>query len=1308
MRLLAVLGCFVPAASDADTYEFVDRLDDVLYLDLSEWKTLSGETPSRLPSAGDSVYLSSGKGRDIDVYLDGDVSEKYTLLVIRPFASSSLRFCGKDGFRFEMPSADDANYRSGAFYIQNPDGDPCLVIDGNGPTNAVFAWTDADFTASTDADLHVSLAFVRGDYDFCPDATAAASAEHTLSARTGADVSFAPATSLRTPKFSVSGGARVTVSGSAVFAGRTELSDGRLEFLGADEKRMLNGLSLSGAGTLAVDGDAVLRVTAGNVTVNSESCPRLVVSNGVFDATKRNMFIGSYQDGAVSVYGGTFLLTGPDGIQIGNSGGNGRLELHDGVMKVSRVRVARGTASATHASVFVQKGGVFTATDANNGIHFQQSCTGNNLGTHTAFLDGGVCTLGRVFRDSTVTAGTAVLSADGGTLRPLVSRSAFIAGLTRAEFGAKGLTLDTDCCDVGITVPCVDKTDADGLFVKKGAGTLSFSGREWSVSRTVVEDGIFKFSADKETSGAFVVRSGGALSLAGTATSLTIGALTVTNGVLELDPGDVIAVDGPLALSGLRIRWTSVPEAPTAFLSVKGTLSDALRHALRRVYSESLPASGGHCGFAVVYDEETKTTHVTCSTVPDAALSGETRWTGSGAWSSAANWEGGVKPTAASVAVFDGASAGTSVAVAAGDVAGALRFAGADYTLAGEDPLLLEGDPGAAKVEVSSGSQTLAVPLDLASETELAVASGAELTLDGGVVNGALVKTGRGRLVLSSPLATHAGLTSRDGTVVVTDAAAFGTSRYDETRLRAGTLEIDAADGAPITVASPVKLDGLSGKTTVVFNVKTDVTLKDFNGETGYILTRGGGTLTIDVPAGEKRILYPGDVIGDTESTPIAFPADGSEPTGHCSPVRIADGELRVTGGAGAVLENLGSVRIGVPLAAPGSGKPAVLTVDGIEFNCQFGASFYPGYNAKSSSYNTTAILRILNGGKVFVKFIQPGYACTQSGTRCVFALTNGFFRSVADGGGYVSRGRLDATLSTETLVQYRLNASRVEFTNMAYMDGSVKLDADNGSYFGGCDGSPLLLKWNYAQRIYGEMLFRNGSTLALREITEVKGQTRPLTFAFDDAEWRYDAEGGDKTWPAPAYGFIRYEMRGRGVVLRPAAGKTFRTDAPFTGTGGVVNAGKGTVAFGPGACAFSGVLEVADADGAVDLSAAGSVTNLSLAGPGAVVGGTLAGVRFARTFADDWTTADAVPVLRDCAVSGAVAVDAGRTAEDPLPVPRAAGVFAVARLDRTAVDLTRWRLTGTGDRMIGGAFSLVDGVVYVKPCLRGFSVIIR
>jgi hypothetical protein len=178
--------------------------------------------------------------------------------------------------------------------------------------------------------------------------------------------------------------------------------------------------------------------------------------------------------------------------------------------------------------------------------------------------------------------------------------------------------------------------------------------------------------------------------------------------------------------------------------------------------------------------------------------------------------------------------------------------------------------------------------------------------------------------------------------------------------------------------------------------------------------------------------------------------------------------------------------------------------------------------------------------------------------------------------------------------------------------------------------------------------------------------------------------------------------MRGKGVILKPAEGKTFTTLAAFTGTGGLVVDGAGTVAFGMDTAKFTGTLDVRQ--GAADFSGNGKAAGFaSVKGAGTVRGATIGNVKL---FAGEADTG--VLTFADCSFDGRVTVDLGYTAESPLEDPLPENLVVARCSGTTAPDVQNWRLTGTGREGLKGVFAISNGNVFVSVRPKGFSVILR
>ncbi|MGN6371308.1 MAG: hypothetical protein ACTHN5_23890 [Phycisphaerae bacterium] len=173
-------------------------------------------------------------------------------------------------------------------------------------------------------------------------------------------------------------------------------------------------------------------------------------------------------------------------------------------------------------------------------------------------------------------------------------------------------------------------------------------------------------------------------------------------------------------------------------------------------------------------------------------------WSGgvNGSWDSILNWNGQLPNMQDSTAAFGNVGGAAVATVMSSEHVGQLAIDNASgYTFSGSGDLTMDvlnksGGTGAyATVTVSSGGQTIGVPLNLLSDTRFTVAGGAGLNVTGAFnAAGRLVaKDGAGRLEVANVRA--AGLTILEGVVAVSAKGAvsdpWGTSVV-------GTLAISA------------------------------------------------------------------------------------------------------------------------------------------------------------------------------------------------------------------------------------------------------------------------------------------------------------------------------------------------------------------------------------------------------------------------------------------------------------------------------------------------------------------------------------
>ena len=1300
---IALVVCFVAVTSAwaGDTYEFRNRNVDNDYLGATTWKTNFQYYTTTQPGSGDRPYVTSGTGHDVEVTVTNDVSVDYEYLVFKAQKSSSFKFYTTgNAHAFEMPYSEGGMYETGgdgALFFQNGNAAFCAGIAVPSSHGPCCSWTDPYFTMSSDSEGYSTVVFSRGTFDFLTPGGYDASANTFKMVTSGSEMLFGTNVVVKLPKVSISHeDARLLFRGSRVALKSPDVSTSTYSFV-------LN------KGYVEVSDNATL--SAYGIHITGSPAPMFVVSNAVATFAG-NMKLGISADGKLIVKnGGSLSVAGADALMVADAGGNGGVEVLGGSLSTPRIRLSRATATAEKTAYFLLTGG--TATLTGDGIQFQQSCTDNNLGTHYVQLDGGVLEAKAIFRAATVTAGTAYLSADGGRYKARETGTSLAYNLSYAEFGAKGLTVDTGSYSNTFAVDGRNKAGANGVFVKDGSGTLTLAPpSSWTVSHTVVSNGTLKAAADATLATALELAPGATFSTVGSAAAVTLDSLAVTNATLALDAGDVITVTGSIAVRGLTLNWSSVPSVATPFLVVSGEMDEGTKAAIRAALFANALSDGTHASYTFNYDAGTGKTTASAYVAADEPLTDSVTWTGSGAWATPGNWEGNAAPTDAQIASFTSASAGKTVTVVAGDKAGALVFGADGYTLTGTGPLTIKGEIGAAQIAANAGAATIDVPLNLSVQTAIPVAAGASLAITQPVSYGGIAKTGTGKLTLGADNLPESGISSADGILEVTAGGALGASVLDNVALKAGTVQFAGANGAALHVPANISVAATSSTDLVVFKADTDTTLDALNVTQGAICKRGVGRLTVNVPANTTYTLAKSK-LPSTEpftwfpanSTGIVFPADGTAPDsseGLYPGFSVAEGELAFVGMGPGAQVYMNGARLLVGLYAKTCAIQPMLTVDNVYCDCRNNGSCLLGHNVGINDIGVTnPVLRIVNGGTVCLTSAQMGYGSTSARSFITVAATNGTFQTVGSGHFLT---RMWNRNNSGARAYYRFKDSRM------YLDGEVNnigggidLDFDNSVLATSSGG--LVALTGEDDRPCGTLAFRNGSMFAYGGFTE-NSINKNLTFAFDDAELLLHQDRASATLAASTRGYVHYEMRGAGAVLKPASGATYTINAKMEGTGGLVVDGEGTVAFGANAAQFTGTLDVRQ--GTADFSANGGAAAFTAAkGAGTVSGAAMDAVTLPVTLLDDGTVSN-VLTLADCTLGGRVTVDFGRTAQTAFTAPYPRNLLVARYSGATAPAAVGWRMAGSGFDGYRGKFTFADGEVRMTVLPAGFAINFR
>ncbi|HRZ86289.1 MAG TPA: autotransporter-associated beta strand repeat-containing protein [bacterium] len=207
-------------------------------------------------------------------------------------------------------------------------------------------------------------------------------------------------------------------------------------------------------------------------------------------------------------------------------------------------------------------------------------------------------------------------------------------------------------------------------------------------------------------------------------------------------------------------------------------------------------------------------------------------WDGGGTdvyWQNRYNWSGDVKPASGGDLVFTGDQTNTSNNYAADTPFGTITFNNGDFILVDNRVSLQTG------INNLSGDNTVALPLLIAGDRQVAVAAGSSLTVSGAVSGaGGIIKTGGGTLALSGSH-TYSGETAINQGIVKLGANNSWSMSNSRVNIASGAvLDVSAYSGT---------IGGLKGSGNVVV----------------------GSELTNDAPAGHEKFY--GTISGDGSFT---------------------------------------------------------------------------------------------------------------------------------------------------------------------------------------------------------------------------------------------------------------------------------------------------------------------------------------------------------------------------------------------------------------------------------------------------------
>lgn len=465
-------------------------------------------------------------------------------------------------------------------------------------------------------------------------------------------------------------------------------------------------------------------------------------------------------------------------------------------------------------------------------------------------------------KKSIQTTGTGSVEADGGTVR---ADSTSLTFAVPVALGSRGLTLDSNGNNLTIARGMSDLGDAEGLFVKKGAGTLTVTA-ESTHAKTCVEGGTVILGSGVTAYGRNLVLNGGTLDAS--ASGMSVDSLTLGGaagvGTVRLSGDHPVTVR---SAGGFRVADGCVELADNtavgtfAVFETQDELTDADLAKLRIVNRAN--------GYSYRFTVEDGTVRLSVA----AHDAGTTVWTGRTGddWKTDGNWTSGI-PAGSDTAVFPADAEVKSVTLAGRGEAGKLLFEGGEYELSG----------GALDASVGF-------------TVEVSPAATAEVATAVCTSSGAFVKAGRGILAWSGD---NAGLSATaitsNGTLLVRDPLALGDPGKPGTLTIAGGTF--AWDAAPTTLVRNVSF---AGSHPMAIRTDRDLTLR---GTTGFpvagsaLVKIGPARLTFDYPAGKSTLSRDAFSLG-TLVDPIDYDANGCiDSSGGYTTLNVFDGTLALKG----------------------------------------------------------------------------------------------------------------------------------------------------------------------------------------------------------------------------------------------------------------------------------------------------------------------------------------------------------------------------------------------------------------------------
>ncbi|MDD4017337.1 MAG: autotransporter-associated beta strand repeat-containing protein [Kiritimatiellae bacterium] len=625
-------------------------------------------------------------------------------------------------------------------------------------------------------------------------------------------------------------------------------------------------------------------------------------------------------------------------------------------------------------------------------------------------------------------------------------------------------------------------------------------------------------------------------------------------------------------------------------------------------------------------------------------------------------------------------------------------------------------------IEVKEGTSNItdSVVSRTTENVEVAVSNAAVCNISGKVAKGRLIKTGTGKLELSSGDNIFlGGFDLVNGVLTLGAAGAFGDGTATQASVfRAGTFEVSAAAG-PMTLANASTLAPDPATNGIIFKTEGDLTMPiPLASSAGAIIKRGAGRLVFTCDWDNSKTIgwSRGHVPAATlynfprYQTSIGFDAaNGAIPEGAMyGTIVVVEGELvfRGTGSATRIDCSSSPVFVGYPTADHTSDfAQPTLVLDNV----------YGNFGGGSTDFRVGDCFTTANPWVTEPKILVTNNATLYVNT---LYLTGTWADNTAAAAKLIVDG---ATVSA----YYRFNPHNSSFTGVTpkgYFSNGAKLLTPFVELHKNCEmyftNSVMAAEYTSGTYAFSTMshyedqpsrwTFVAGSTLYLNSITRKSSNTGSTAteLRFDDAEWipatgDYDFNADLKVSETLVDPAVKIVSLGTGLVLAPPADATW-TMCKLEGEGGFVKRGEGTVTFNGTNAQFLGVTKVAS--GTLDLDASVWTNAKICGGAGMIANGTLSQPTIALCVSEAagaWS-ADGVPHFGStCSLNGRTKVDVGGVA---IPIGKS---LIVANYSGSAPDVSAWKLIGVPDS--GGAFTAMGGQITMTVVdTAGFILLVK